>query len=171
MVWHKVQIARKAYNKARKRYHRETYRDAPAQFYLHNSPQNKEQLLNRKRDYKYCCRITKRKYFRMQGLKLADMKRKNPREFWKLFRSTSQKQTNEDISLEQFLQHFKSLTTDLQHEEDNDCRECLYSFNNGQTPNTSTFPELNIPITLQEVRNAIKLLDVNKAASFDHILY
>ena len=97
-----------------------------------------------KKDYKYYCRSCKLSYNREEGIKLRDLKRKNPRHFWKLFRKQTRSGSN-DITLQYFQNYFQTLASDAHIREDADVEEFLNSFSHNEE--NSTFQELDEPIT------------------------
>ena len=68
--------------------------------------------------YKYFCRKKKLKFQRDRCLKMNEIRRKQPRKFWKLFKQKRNSPKN-DISLDQFFDHFKNLaSSDIENEEE-----------------------------------------------------
>ena len=101
---------------------------------------------------------------------MNDMRRKSPREFWKMFKTNSSQPKGEHITKDEFLSHFKSLASNLDMEENTECTEFLSNFQS-HTEGDNTFNELDNPISISEIIAASKRLGTNKASSFDNMLY
>ena len=69
-------------------------------------------MLDVKKDYKYFCRKCKLKYKYDQGKKMNEMGKKQPREFWRLFKNKSNAETGHEITLNDFCQYFRSLASE-----------------------------------------------------------
>ena len=98
---------------------------------------------------------------------LANLRKSRPRDFWKHFKSRSSK-TSSKISLDEFKHYFENLSADIATDKNNDA-ESFNSFYNFDNPNT-VYPELDDPITVQEIINAVKLLKRNKSCGSDNLL-
>ena len=55
-----------------------------------------------KKDYKYCCKITKNKYLKNLSLKMGEMKNKNQKDFWNMFK-TKNSDNGESINIKYFI--------------------------------------------------------------------
>ncbi len=91
---------------------------------------------------------------------MNEMRHKQPREFWKMFKR-KQNEHESSIPLSDFHTHFEQLATEMQLNVDVDTEEFMRNFDN-QT-NEITFSELDGHITQLEIRNAAKKLNMNKA--------
>lgn len=96
---------------------REIYNEALYNYNLNKTNDTRRLMLDAKKDYKYFCRSCKLKYSYEQGRKMSDMRKKQPREFWKLFKQKKKMSTEPEVTTEDFLQYFKSLATEGQSAE------------------------------------------------------
>ena len=101
---------------------------------------------------------------------MNDMRRKSPREFWKMFKSKPSQPKGENISKDDFLAHFKNLASHSETDENDECTDFLDNFQSN-IDGDGSFSELDLPISISEIVAASKLLGTNKACSFDNILY
>ena len=121
--------------------------------------------LTKRKDYKYCCRNKKLHYNKALARNMNDMRRLKPREFWNMFKKTKPKIQNSDIPIEDFLEHFKKLSSD------NDANKMLNLVNESEGNLPPKFEELDQPITLYEIKKASPQLGSNKSCSSDDIIY
>ena len=137
--------------------------------YLHNlrlfnivhSHHNRSALVTAKRNYKCYERKLKREYIRFEGNKLQYLKKKNPREFYKLFRNKKRNPpSSPDIS--EFYEHFKRLSL-----SDNNSQ--ISEIDRTET-DISISPELNNPITEAEIIKVIQRLKKEKSPGSDNLL-
>ena len=124
-------------------------------------------MLDAKKDYKYFCRKCKLKYKYDQGKNMNEMRKQQPREFWRLFKNKSNTETGHEISLDDFCHYFRSLASEETPFENPGVNDFLNNFDNA---NDSTFSELDEPFTQEEIRKAAMHLKPNKACSLDTIL-
>ena len=118
-----------------------------------------------KKDYKYHCRITKRKYNRHLAKELENLKNKKPKEFWKIFKhKTNGQSNNSDIELCEFFEHFKTLSLDISIEEDTECQNFVNDYD--IKSNECIYDELDELFTIMEIRKCFK-----KACPTDNIMY
>lgn len=89
---------------------REAYISALHNFNSDRNSETRKIMLEAKKDYKYYCRSCKLKYSYEQGRKMNEMRKKQPREFWKMYKHKKQTPTESEISTENFYQYFKSLS-------------------------------------------------------------
>ena len=125
-------------------------------------------MLEAKKDYKYYCRSCKLKYSYEQGRKMKEMRKKQPREFWKMFKYKKQTPTESEISIEEFYQYFKSLSNQDPPFVNMEADNLIHNLDTYRTG--STFQELGSPITQEEIKNASKQFNSNRACSLDTIL-
>ena len=146
------------------------YEGALRNYNLNKNDENRKEFLLIKKDFKYHCRITKRKYNRQLAKELENLKNKKPKEFWKLFKhKTSGQSNNSDIELCDFFEHFKTLSSDISIEEDTECQNFVNDYD--MKSNECIYDELDEPFTIMEIRKCIKKLGSNKACSTDNIMY
>ncbi|WAR06015.1 hypothetical protein MAR_021384, partial [Mya arenaria] len=65
-----------------------------------------------KNDYKYQCRLSKRKYNQAQAKTMNDMRNKKSKEFWKMFRRAPVNDNSENVNISSFFEHFKKLSSE-----------------------------------------------------------
>ena len=91
------------------------YKKALRTFNSNKSLSNKLNLASKKADYKSCENKAKRRYHRQEGDMLTNLKRNNPREFYKLFRKSKRRGTNTRLNAQDFCRYFSDLmSTDEQ---------------------------------------------------------
>ena len=146
-----------------------SYLQALNKYNFERNKENRESFLTKRKEYKNYCKRAKRKYNIQFSKSLNDLKHKKPKEFWNLFKH--KESINSDaINIETFREHFENLSSFISHEEDTECTDFIQNYDN--TPNTNpTFEELDLPISIEEIRNACKRLNRNKACSLDNSLY
>ena len=137
---------------------------------LENSTETREAVFKARKDYKYFCRKKKLKFQRDRCLKMNEIRRTQPRKFWKLFKQKRNSPKN-DISLDQFFDHFKNLaSSDIENEEE-DVETFLRNFDaDYQNESTSRFEELDRRITQEEIKRSIKNLSRSKSPGGDNLL-
>ena len=84
------------------------YQEALYNYNLNRNRENRMLMLDAKKDYKYFCRKCKLKYKYDQGKNMNEMRKKQPREFWRLFKNKSNTETGHEISLDDFYHYFRS---------------------------------------------------------------
>ena len=94
------------------------------------------------------------------------MRHAKPKDFWKLF--TKKRNTNSNISLEDFLNYFSSLHQDLINVQEQESEEFCHNYDFESTD--CNFEELDKPITVDEVEVVIRYLKRNKSFSGDQLL-
>ena len=164
-------LRQKWYNDECKNKHT-TYIEARYNFNLHKNNETRKQIMNAKKDYKYYCRTCKLKYSFEQGQKNErNAIKKQPREFWKLFKGTRKRQTEtgQDVPINDFYRYFCSLSSAETPFESAEVDDFLCNFDNSNR-NESTFCEVDEPITCEEIQTASRRLNSNKACSSDTIL-
>lgn len=93
-------------------------------------------MLAAKKDYKYYCRSCKLKFNYAQGQKMNEMRRKQPREFWKMFKPKKKSQKEEEVSTQNFHQYFQSLASNENAFENADITEFIQKFYSSRTDST-----------------------------------
>ena len=152
---------------ARKSFHKAKYC-----YKLRKSEQNKLNLKQTGKLYKKTLNVNYKRFKSENVSKLQKLKHSNPRKFWKTL--NKKKHGTVDASLNDLYSHFKHVNS--QNEDfgynannSNSCVQCVNecTCRNNFTPyNTDV---LNSPITLKEVKDAIKSLKLNKASGDDDI--
>lgn len=136
------------------------YRQALSNYNIYKSYENRVELCASKKSYKNMVRKKKRAFILNKSKELENLKSKRPKEFWKFFKKKQHVDSN--ISTDDFKEYFAGLFSDIR----TTLIEEVESFNDQNAFNidNSTFNELNVPITIKEVKDAIKNLKRNKAA-------
>ena len=147
---------------------RTVYNNALFNFNLTKNNETRKLMLDAKKDYKYYCRSCKSKHSYDQGRKMNDMRKKHPREFWKMFKNKKSTPSETGISIEQFYQYFESLSTEENAFQNPEVNEFLQNFETSRSE--STFHELDDPITQEEIKRAATQLKSNKSCSLDNIM-
>ena len=143
---------------------RTVYNNALFNFNLTKNNKTRKLMLDAKKDYKYYCRSCKSKHSYDQGRKMNDMRKKHPREFWKMFKNKKSTSSETGISIEQFYQYFESLSTEENAFQNPEVNEFLQNFETSRSE--STFHELDDPITQEEIKRAPHSLNrINLAPS------
>ena len=85
---------------------------------LENSTETRETVFKARKDYKYFCRKKNLKFQKDGCQKMDDIRHKQPRKYWKLFKQ-KRNSPEKDISLDQFFDHFKNfVSSDIENEEE-----------------------------------------------------
>ncbi|KAK3086155.1 hypothetical protein FSP39_014419 [Pinctada imbricata] len=136
------------------------YKTALCNFNKEKSRENYSAFMRKKSDYKKYAVKQKRMFERYEGNRMDYMRKTNPRQFYKYFSRRKSKGTNSNITHEEFMKHFENLTS-LSYDESeidiNFIQDAIYS-------------QLDIPITVKEIIEAIKKLNKNKSCAEDHMI-
>ena len=101
---------------------------------------------------------------------MEDIRRKQPKTFWKFFQQKRNSPKNE-ISVDQFFNHFKILASNgIQNEDEVETFLRNFDSVNPQNEATSSFEELDKRITQDGIRRSIKNLLRNKNPGRDNLL-
>ena len=145
----------------------ENYQNMLYNYNLNRNNETRKIMLATKKDYKYCCRSCKLKYSYEQGRKMNEMRRKQPKQFWKIFKRNKTSQCDE-VPINEFFDYFKSFASQDSTFTAPEVSEFMQNFDGSM--NNSTFCELDEPITQDEIRKASKKLNPNKACSLDTLI-
>lgn len=146
---------------------KEKMQEAIRNFNLLKTDQNRKEVFERKKDYKYYCRKCKQKFNRGRCKQMDDMRKKKPREFWKLFRGKNSN-TQNNLSENDFFEYFKKLSSEISENTPDDVSDFMQNFDSSQRE--TTFSELDEPISQAEIRSAIQGLKTNKSCGIDDII-
>ena len=117
-------------------------------------------LLQEKAGYKNLTRRKKRSSIKEFHLKLQNLRKCKPKDFWRIINSYSDSKSNDiPVSTDRLFFHFKHLNKPNSH-------------SSGSTPQTSeviTNETIDFPITEEEVANSIRLLKPSKSPGIDNI--
>ncbi|KAL4219933.1 hypothetical protein ACF0H5_020345 [Mactra antiquata] len=123
-------------------------------------------MIELKTKYKKLIKSKKRKFEFERLNQIQNLRHSKPKDFWNLFRRKNK--TYNNVSVEDFYQYFSSLQNDLQKVTNQEAENfCSYqNFNES----SCRFEELDIPITVLEIKKVINGLKRNKAYSIDNLL-
>ena len=119
-------------------------------------------LMNAKAVYKKLINKRKREYGRYEGNNINFMRKYNPKMFYKLFAKPKSKGSNSNISMTEFLEHFKKLNESHGILDD--------SVQESDIDSNAVYEELDESVELSEVMEAIKKLNCNKINAEDCII-
>ena len=138
------------------------YRTALNIFNKCKNYENYANLMNAKSVYKKYNIKKKREFDRYEGNNMEYMRKYNPKQFYKVFNKRKSKGSNSDISMQQFMEHFKNLNEVHNQSEDTE----------GDTDDDlhAAYDELDKPFDLSEVKKAIKKLNSNKSNAEDCLI-
>ena len=74
--------------------------------------QNRDKVFACKKDFKYYCRKCKQKYNRDRYRNMNEVRKKNPKKIWKIFKGQKQS-TDNNISMT-FFEYFKKLSSEME---------------------------------------------------------
>ncbi|XP_063447953.1 uncharacterized protein LOC134727502 [Mytilus trossulus] len=135
------------------------YQQALGSFNKYRSNENRLSLNLAKQKYKWLENKLKRQYKNQRGNMMASLKRTNPKQFYRKFKKRK-KVIHSNITLEQFEEHFKKLTSNPDiHPQD------LSGENTG-----TVFDELDSPFTETELDDGIKKLKRDKSTGYDNMM-
>ncbi|MEW8542106.1 MAG: reverse transcriptase family protein, partial [Candidatus Thiodiazotropha sp.] len=130
---------------------------------------NRENLVGSRKLFKDNVRKCKFEYDKIQTRKLINAKTSNPKEFWKMLGSfTAHKEVN--ITSEEFANYFKAINnpTDQFYNADVDITDFVANHENRELQ--AVFDQLDIEISVTEIRESIRELAMDKSAGPDNIL-
>ena len=130
-------------------------------FNANRSLKNRLYLGGKKEEYKTCVNKAKRRYQRQEGDMLANMKRANPRGFYKLFRKTKKGGNKTNLTAQDFCRYFSDL---MSNNEQTGQDERV-------TPESNViFEELDIYFSEGEIQEQICKLKTQKSPGIDCLL-
>lgn len=140
---------------------RRNFHTARFMFKLKKNDANKENLNVQGKHYKKVLNSNFNIYRREKAIRLKQMSKAKPKEFWKVLKS--KQSSNVNASLEDMYNHFKNINSNANSDN--------IDLNDDNMENIDIDGnELNIPITYDEIEKAIKQLKNNKACGEDNIL-
>ena len=123
------------------------------------SNENRIIMCNLKLIYKRLVKRKKRLYENNRIREIERLRHAKPKDFWKLF--TKKRNTNSNISLEDFFNYFSSLHQDLINVQEQESEEFCHNYDFESTD--CNFEELDKPITVDEVEVVFRYLKRNKS--------
>ena len=146
---------------------RKVFLKAKNSFKRCKSAEAKEHKSKLSKSYKRQLRLSFRKYQKSFIKKVKGLKSNDPKSFWKLLNGTYQEkqETHNVMTCKTFYDYFKDLGTVQKDEQ----TESPYNDNDNNNNNTKSNEVLDVPFTVQEVKNAIRKLKNNKACGIDQI--
>ena len=141
--------------------------EALKEYNLLKSEETRKKVLDNKKDYKYLCRKKKQKYFVDRGRKMNELRKKKPKEFWKIFKC-KKPSLNHDISDKDFFEYFKRLSSENEDTVDERIADFVRDFD--FEARETTFEVLDERISQAEIQKAINRLATNKSSGEDNLL-
>ena len=129
--------------------------------------ENRANIFACKKDYKYYCRKCKQKYNRDRSKQMNEMRKKRPKEFWKMFKKRKYTPQN-NIPENDFFEYFKKLSSEIEENTPTVVKNFMENFDSGQRE--TTFTHLDEPFSQTEIKEAILSLSANKACGVDNIM-
>ena len=97
-----------------------------------------------------------------------EMRRKKPKEFWKIFKQKKFGQKS-NLTENDFYEYFKNLSAEITDNSPEKVGDFLHNFD--LHDRNSIFPELDEQISKEEILKAIKFFKINKSSGNDDILH
>ncbi len=146
---------------------KQEYLRALSEFNKVKTNENRVKWCDCKRRYKRAVNRKRRAFENNKRCEIIKLRHSKPKDFWKLFKTRKTTASNE-ITVEEFCEHFRNISAEVNSinnpEADNFCAE--YNFDT----NGRSYDELDRPISIDDVKNAIHSLSRNKATSDDFLL-
>jgi hypothetical protein len=139
------------------------YKSAIYNFNKCKSKTTHETLVHKKSLYKKLANKCKRQYMRFEGNMMNQLRKNSPKQFYKLFAKRKQKAAKSNITSDQFLEHFRDVSTSMGQDTTDD------NYDTSQIQ-TSVYDELDATISIQEIEKAIKNLKSDKSCAEDCII-
>ena len=146
---------------------KQTVQEAIRDFNLFKSEDNRKKVYEAKRDYKYYCRKCKQDFNRERCKQMNDMRKKKPKELWKIFKNKKIRE-NSKLSENDFFHYFKDLSSEIADNIPDEVHDFLQTYDT--TNNSTTFPEMDLQISHDEIIKATQGLKSNKSCGIDDIL-
>lgn len=141
--------------------------EAIRDYNIAKTDQNRARVFICKKDYKYFCRKCKQKYNNNRYRTMNEVRKKKPKEFWKMFKERKNTPQN-NISENEFFEYFKNLSSETEETTPEDVRVFLENFDSEERE--TTFNSFDDPFSLNEIRAAISNLSSNKTCGSDNII-
>ena len=100
---------------------------------------------------------------------MNEFKKKQPREFWKLFKSKTKTNAGQDIPITDFHEYFRTLSNQGNAFSNPEVDTFMQDFESSDRGDPA-FSELDEPISQEEIKKASKKLNPNKACALDSII-
>ena len=120
-----------------------------------------------KKYFKYYCRKCKQKYNRERYRNMNEVRRKRPKEFWKIFKGRKYSPQN-NISDNEFFEYLKALSSEIEETIPEDVKIFIEDFDS--TARETTYSNFDNPFSQTEIRKAISSLSSNKSCGVDNII-
>ena len=142
-------------------------REAVKAYNVCKTAENRNKVFACKKDFKYHCRKRKQKYNQERYKKMNEVRQKNPKQFWKIFKSRKSSPEN-NISDQEFFEYFRNLSSEIEENLPDDVRFFIENFDTDDRE--TTYTNFDDPFSQIEIRKAIKNLSSNKACGADNII-
>ena len=139
-------------------------------FRKNKNDENRKNMVKSRTEYKNAVRKFNYEIERQKSFKLLNAKVKNAKEYWKLLKSSVVQPKSKNISLVDFEDYFKAVNNleDPFFQPDEDILYFNERFLNSETQ--IMFDELNVNITVEEIRRAINQLKTGRSGGPDKFL-
>lgn len=138
---------------------RKMYRNAKKNYRLSKSIQEREAMIRSSKGYKKAINKAVKEHKQVVIKKLRNLKKSDPKEYWKILSGHKPKEKNV-LPIDEFFEHFRDLGNVA--EEDDTSQQDVLLANSNET--------LNGLFTHEEIAKAIKRLPNNKCPGIDNIL-
>jgi hypothetical protein len=136
------------------------YKKNLATFNFSRTSENHEKLITSKRKYKTKQNRLKMQYQRHEGNQLELLRISNPKNFYRIFNGPKKK-ADKTLITSDFYDHFKNIASYNQLDHDIDLPNL---------PELPGYQELDLSITIDEIRYAISNSKVDKSPGFDDVI-
>ena len=149
---------------------RKLFYDELSKFRQDKTIENQSNLVRARANYKRLIRQKRFNFDKDKTSKLLELKYKNAKEYWKLLKQAANLNNKNSISIDTFSEYFKSINdpNDRFYQADEDVLFFNERYLKGEIQ--IMFEELNVPITVEEIRKCIKELKNGASAGPDLIL-
>ena len=142
---------------ARIKFHKSKYR-----YKLRKTEENKHSLNISSKAYKKTLTEAQSAYKNSKIKELRNIKTSNPRKYWKFLNENKKPKTN--LSVDMAYEYFSNINLSA------DINDTDTNFNYTEIPSRPENAEINSPISLEEIRQAVRCLKNNKSNGIDMIL-
>ena len=144
------------------------YINALRAFNIDKSIENRNIVCEKKNAYKKLLRKKKYEYKVGQRKNIEALRKSSPKEFWKHFSKCKGKSVCNDISCDEFYGYFSNLENNIFSVIDHETETVISREDFASTD--AVYEDIDNPISIEEVSNAIKSLKSNKAPGNDDLL-
>ena len=139
------------------------------QFNGYKTTESRTEYLKSKKEYKYMCRKFKQRFNRERCKEMNHLSKRQPKEFWKLFKDKT-KSNSHNVTSQEFYNHFMTLMSEIEVNENEEVEESVNEFDTNYDQFTSTFEELDETISEAEIMKSVRKLNSGKSPGADTVL-